>query len=106
MPMHASGWALWIATSIVIALVALALLWAAGHRNLFYQSLYVLPAALLGAFIGSEGFKDAWGWLGSEKGPEVGSFYVITGIILGAFITLFAALASIAPPPAREEVYE
>lgn len=102
--MSGSGFGLWIGTSVFLALVALGILWVSGYRDIFFEGLYVLPAALLGSFIGSEGFKDNWGWLGSERGPQIGSFYVVTGLILGAVITFFAALASVAPAPGDVEV--
>ena len=101
--MDALGITLWVITGIVIGLVAELILQYMRRGPIVHDLLYVIPAALLGSFMGSEGFKDPWYFFNSEQGFQRGGFYLVTGIILGVFITLFAALAARAERPMMEE---
>jgi hypothetical protein len=80
--------------------------------NIWHDVLYVLPAALLGVFMGSEAFKEPWHiiggtsvpnlTIGSEQGWSIGGFYVITGIIFGAVVVALAAAAARVPATGAE----
>lgn len=101
--MDAAGIVLWIVIGLALGLLAAALLQILERATLVHDLVYVLPAALLGTFMGSEAFKEPWRLIGSEKGPEVGGFFIATGLIFGVVITFMAALAARAPAPAQGE---
>lgn len=102
--MDGSGIVTWLVVSLILAAAAAAILQFRQAGSVSHYVAYVLPAALLGAFMGSEAFKENWRFIGSEKGPEVGGYFIITSIIFGIFITIFAGLAALMPAPAREEI--
>ncbi len=100
--MDAPGIVAWLATGLAVGLIAALVLQWRERADVLHDLVYTIPAGLLGTFMGSEAFKDAWRGVGSERGPEISGFFIVTGIVFGVFITFFAALAARAPAPGEE----
>ncbi len=92
--MDPSGFVAWIVVAILLAAFAEVLLQLEDRGNLLHDLLYAIPASFLGTFMGSESFKDNWGFIGSQEGASIGQFNILTAIIFGAFVVFFAALAA------------
>jgi len=102
--MASSGILTWLVVSLLLAAAAAAVLQFRQPGSVRHYLAYVVPAALLGAFMGSEAFKENWRFIGSEKGPEIGGYFIMTSIVFGIFVTVFAGLAALMPAPPREEI--
>jgi hypothetical protein len=94
--MDALGIVVWIALSLVIAAVLVTA--AQPKGGVMYRAIvYTVAGTLLGGFVGSEGFKDGWGWFSSDMGPDVDGFQLVMGIIGALVVGALALLASLTP---------
>ena len=94
--MDALGIVVWAAVSLGIAGVLVMV--AQPKGGVAYRAIaYTATGALLGGFVGSEGFKDAWGWFSSDLGPDLDGFQWVMGIIGAVIVGGLALLASLAP---------
>ena len=96
--MDRSGIVVWLIEGAVLAAVVLA--GAAQFRGLKPRAIwkYVVPAAFLGTYMGSQSFT----WL-SAKGPEYGGYYFLTSLLFGVVLAWLALQASPARPPVPSE---
>lgn len=88
--MEWSGWILALALAAVLAVGGLYLL---ERRVRLGRAIYLGMLAFLGLFAGSELFGAIGDWRPvSEHGPQVGGFYVLTGLVGGVLLVGAALL--------------
>lgn len=91
------GIVVWLIVGLVLAGLTVGAMQYRSRASMAHDLLYVVPAALLGTYMGSEAFKEPWRFIGSEKGPDIEGFFVITGLIFGVVVAALAGLAARAP---------
>ncbi len=94
--MDPGGIVTWLAVAVVLAgaLVAVARYLGADPR---VAALYLVPASLLGTYLGSESFTHM-----STKGPDVQGYYILTSLVFGVVVGLLGMMASMAQPATAE----
>jgi hypothetical protein len=101
--MEALGIFVWLAWSAVAA--ALLVVLARPPGEAIYRCLaYAVAGALLGSFVGSEGFKEEWLGFSSDIGPDVDGFQIVMGTIGALVVGDLALLASFATPAPVDDV--
>jgi hypothetical protein len=97
------GIAAWLVAGLALAGATVATMQYRERAAAARDALYVVPAALLGTYMGSEAFKEPWRFIGSEKGPELDGFFVVTGLIFGLVVAVLGGLSARAPAPEHLE---
>ncbi len=87
----------WLVVAAVLAGVLIALARAQGVDPPT-AALYLVPASLLGTYMGSESFSHM-----SAKGPDIGGYFIITSLIFGVVVGLLALAATTTIEPATTE---
>ena len=91
--MEGTGIIVWLVVSVVLATAVSVAAMQLHNPGVSQVGRYVLPAALLGTYMGSQSFT----WL-SAKGPEVGGYYLLTSLVFGVVLAWLAAMAAVAEP--------